>query len=86
MNTTTDKTRENRLRRLADRQDLRLIKSRRRDVRAVDFGVYWLADTHTNGIVTASNGIDLDDVDAYLTTDPVDNEASRDRRADGGSS
>jgi hypothetical protein len=44
----TDKVRENRLRRMAGRQGLRLMKSRRRDPRALDFGGYWLVDAHTN--------------------------------------
>lgn len=34
------KVRENRLRRMAERQGLRLVKSRRRDPLAVDFGRY----------------------------------------------
>ncbi|HMH94010.1 MAG TPA: hypothetical protein VK586_23390 [Streptosporangiaceae bacterium] len=34
------KVRENRLRRMAERQGLRLVKSRRRDPLAVDFGKY----------------------------------------------
>jgi hypothetical protein len=33
---------ENRLRRAAQRQGLRLVKSRRRDWRAADYGSYWL--------------------------------------------
>lgn len=37
-----DKIRENRLRRMAQRQGLRLEKSRRRDPRALDYGAYWL--------------------------------------------
>jgi hypothetical protein len=38
------KVRENRLRRAADRQSLMLVKSRRRDPRAEDFGLYVLVD------------------------------------------
>jgi hypothetical protein len=34
------KVRENRLRRMAERQGLRLVKSRRRDPLAIDFGRY----------------------------------------------
>ena len=40
----TDKVRENRLRRMATRQGLHLVKSRRRDPQALDFGTYGLAD------------------------------------------
>lgn len=43
MPNTPDKTRETRLRRMAERQGLRLVKSRRRDPRALDYGRYWLA-------------------------------------------
>lgn len=40
MDASTVKVRENRLRRMADRQGLRLVKSRRRDPLAVDYGRY----------------------------------------------
>jgi hypothetical protein len=38
-----EKVRENRLRRMADRQGYRLLKSRRRDPLATDFGTWQLA-------------------------------------------
>ena len=38
------KVRENRLRRQADRQGLRLVKSRRRDENAIDFQLYALIE------------------------------------------
>jgi hypothetical protein len=38
-----EKVYENRLRRKAKRQELELVKSRRRDPDATDFGHYWLA-------------------------------------------
>jgi hypothetical protein len=63
--------RENRLRRMAERQGLRLEKSRRRDPRAVDFGGYMLIDITTNRVVLGSGAFpyqaDLDDVEAHLT-------------------
>ena len=40
--TTDDKVRENRLRRMAARQGLKLERSRRRDPLAVDYGLYQL--------------------------------------------
>jgi hypothetical protein len=43
--------RENRLRRAADRQGFRLTKSRSRDPRAVDFGLYALFNAGTNEAV-----------------------------------
>lgn len=39
-----DKVRENRVRRMAERQGLQLIKSRTRDPRALDYGSYMLLD------------------------------------------
>jgi hypothetical protein len=39
-----DKVRENRVRRMAARQGLRLVKSRTRDPRALDYGSYMLLD------------------------------------------
>lgn len=45
MKTLEAKTRENRLRRMANRQGLRLMKSRSRDPNALDFGLYALTDT-----------------------------------------
>ena len=39
---TDDKTRETRLRRMADRQGLRIVKSRRRDPYATDYGRMWI--------------------------------------------
>ena len=45
------KTRENLLRRKADRQGLRLSKSRRRDTRALDYGLYAIFDIRTGGTI-----------------------------------
>jgi hypothetical protein len=65
---TTDKVRENRLRRVAERQGLRLTKSRRRDPRATDYGVYWLVDLRTNGLESPESGLNLDEVETYLNS------------------
>ena len=43
--------RENRLRRAADRQGLRLLKSRSRDPRAIDYGLFALVDVRHGGAV-----------------------------------
>lgn len=40
----SDKVRENRLRRTAERRGLTLVKSRRRDTHATDYGTYRLGD------------------------------------------
>lgn len=70
---TEDKVRENRLRRMADRQGLVLRKSGRRDQRALDYGKYALVDASRNVIVAgaASGRFDftLEDVEEYLTQD-----------------
>ncbi len=44
------KIRENRARRMAQRQGLQLIKSRRRDPRAIDFGGFMLVNAYTNSV------------------------------------
>jgi hypothetical protein len=67
---TTGKVRENRLRRLAERQGLRLSKSRSRDRTAADFGSYQLEDRSTGVVVLkgveARFGLSLDDVEERL--------------------
>jgi len=60
---TQEKVRENRLRRMASRQGLQLVKSRRRDTRALDYGTYWLVDAA--GVEVASG--DADAIEARLT-------------------
>lgn len=75
---TEEKVRENRLRRMADRQGLRVKKSRRRDYRARDFGLYWVVDPGIPGDNDWPDGEhpahrfpwkggDLDEVESYLT-------------------
>lgn len=70
--TTTEKTRETRLRRMADRQGLRLLKSRTRDPRAIDYGAYMLVDIAIGGAVFGTGALGradatLDDIEEYLT-------------------
>jgi len=64
------KTRETRLRRMADRQGLRLVKSRRRDPYALDFGKYMLVDALDAVVAGAGPAGDpsltLDEVEAWL--------------------
>ena len=70
---TTEKIRENRLRRMAERQGLALHKSRRRDERALDFGTYGLYDANRNvlevGDPNTGYGLSLDDVERALMED-----------------
>lgn len=68
------KVRENRLRRMAGRQGLRLLKNPRRDPRATDYGTYMLTDQ--SNVLVADFGWDharrpkgdtwLDDIEAWL--------------------
>ncbi len=60
--------RERRLRRRAQKDDLILIKSRRRDRRTPDFGKYWLHDMRNRVIVGDYDGARLDDIEHYLTS------------------
>ncbi|MBY0287495.1 MAG: hypothetical protein K2X52_10135 [Mycobacteriaceae bacterium] len=69
INAMTDqeyKVLENRLRRSADRQGLRLEKSRSRDPRATDYGTYHLVDASTSGLVAyglqSGYGLGLDEI------------------------
>jgi len=68
-----EKVRENKLRRMADRQGLQLIKSRRRDPRAIDYGGYMLIEARTNAIVLGGTPsaycATIDDVEKFLTGD-----------------
>jgi hypothetical protein len=63
------KVRENRLRRMAERQGLRLVKSRRRDPRAIGYGGYMLTNTDNvavAGEIDSPRALDLDAVESYL--------------------
>ena len=66
MSTREFKVFENRLRRAAGRQGLRLEKSRRRDPRALGYGTYMLVDIYTDGAVAShlqsGYGLGLEDV------------------------
>jgi hypothetical protein len=62
VSSTEQKVRENRLRRMASRQGLQLMKSRRRDPRALDYGTYWLVDA--SGVEVARG--DVDAIEARL--------------------
>ncbi|MDY6869257.1 MAG: hypothetical protein SV966_01320 [Actinomycetota bacterium] len=55
MSDTEHKVLENRLRRAAERQDLRLLKSRARDPRSRLYGTYMLVDAATDFVVFADH-------------------------------
>ena len=68
----SEKVRENRLRRMAERQGYALTKTRRRDPRATDYGKYMIVNPMTNAVVAgaAATGrpeFTLDDVEEWLT-------------------
>ena len=69
----TDKIRENRLRRAAQRQELVLVKSRSRDPLAVDYGTYQLRDKSGKvilaGTVRGGFGLSLDQIETHLRGD-----------------
>lgn len=68
---TAEKVRENRLRRMAERQGLRLEKSRRRDPRALDYGGYMLVEEASGAVVAGESprpySLNVDQVEAWLT-------------------
>jgi hypothetical protein len=83
------KIRENRLRKMARRQGLCLVKPLRRDPHGIEFGRYYLAVAVTisrfeyaQGATVAgrANGfasMTLDDVEAWLTADPATRDDAR---------
>jgi hypothetical protein len=54
---------------MAERQGLRLVKSRRRDPRALDYGVFWLrkGDDPERVVFGGTKGADLDAIEKRLT-------------------
>ena len=77
-----EKTRENRLRRMARRQGLELQKSRRRDPRALDYGGYQLIDRGSSSLVLGelagtAFGASLDDIEAFLLRPRADRHPGR---------
>ena len=61
---TAEQVRENRLRRMAERQGLRVVKSRRRDPLARGYGTYTLQDE--NGRTLAGPGLSDDELEEAL--------------------
>lgn len=68
-----DKVHENRLRRMAGRQGLKLLKARRIDPRALDYGRYLLVNAQTGAAVHGGDHQNyratVDDIEAYLFGD-----------------
>lgn len=70
--TESDKIRENKLRRMAQRQGLALKKSPRRDTHALGYGTYMLIKPAASNAIVASSlpdgyGLTLDEVERELT-------------------
>lgn len=64
---------------MAERQGLRLLKCRRRDPWALGFGTYLLVDDASNSVAAGdaeTYGLALDDVERYLTTREISQEAA----------
>jgi hypothetical protein len=65
------KVRENRLRRMAQRQGFALVKSRTRDWRAIDYDRWMIVDRFTNVVVAGAEpgypSMTVDAVEAWLT-------------------
>jgi hypothetical protein len=87
MSRTEDKVRENRLRRMAERQGFLLLKSRARDPRDLTYGGYQITDMQHGGVVAgwgnAERGyaLDLDAAEAWLTTEDNSPRPDHDRSA-----
>ena len=67
---TDEKVLENRLRRIAQRRGMQLLKSRRRDPQAIDYGGFMLTDTRFNAVILGGEGwaysAALEDIRKYL--------------------
>jgi hypothetical protein len=68
-----ERSREQRLRRAAERQGYKLVKSRRRDPRALGYGCWYIVDVGRKCIVVGTEGgypnMDLDAVEEWLTSE-----------------
>ena len=66
----TDKVRENRARRSAQRRGLRVVKSRRRDPQALSYGEFLIVDQRTNAIIAGGSSewdwLSLEQVEDWL--------------------
>jgi hypothetical protein len=69
---TTEKVREDRLREAAKRQGFAIVKSRRRDLRARDYGCYAIENPYNNtweaGVTGSGYSMNLDEVEQWLTS------------------
>jgi hypothetical protein len=72
MSTRNEKTRENRLRRLAARQGLAIRKSRSRTPQSIEYGGYMIINPYRNSVEAGGHphsfAMGLDDIEEYLVT------------------
>jgi hypothetical protein len=52
---------------MAKRQGLTVTKSRRRDPRALDYGMYYVSDARSNTLESSEQGMNIDELEAFLT-------------------
>ena len=76
----TEKSRETRIRRAVTRRGYQLVKTRRRDPNAWDYGTYMITDPRTSAVVAGTGSLgrphwSLDDVQEWL--DRTGKEAAR---------
>lgn len=68
------KVKENRARRKLDRMGMRLMKSRRRDERALDFGGYMIVDKNTNyvqaGGTPGAFSMSIEEIENWIEDSP----------------
>jgi hypothetical protein len=67
---TAEKVRENKLRRMAERRGLRLVKSRRRDPGALTYGRYFVQapDGSTAAGYETEHGLTMDEVERRMSS------------------
>jgi hypothetical protein len=65
-----EKARENRLRRMAERRGLALVKSRRRDPGAIDYDCWAIVDSQSR-VTRGQPMLSLDDVEVALESAPI---------------
>jgi hypothetical protein len=84
---TAEKVLENLLRRVAVRRGYKLVKSRRRDPNAIDFGGYMVVDARTNAVLFGGSPTpfvaSLDDVKDFFDEDAEARQSSREIRRRG---
>lgn len=74
----SQKIRENRMRRKLDRMGYRLIKSRRKDPDAFDYGLFAIVDQNHNSLMHESlagsiYALDLEEVDSWIEEQTKEN-------------